>query len=152
MTEMEAMLEQLQAAPLENAGLVASVRKQCDALGFRTGARVTFDVGTLPADSALDPGTRQALFRVAQEALANVARHARARNISVSLGSIDGQLVLTVQDDGGGFKPEGHTARHGHGQHRSTGGGGRRKLRGGERLRIVGRQSDFPSLCSSNRT
>jgi signal transduction histidine kinase len=107
MTEMEAMLEQLQAAPLENAGLVASVRKQCDALGFRTGARVTFDVGTLPADSALDPGTRQALFRVAQEALANVARHARARNISVSLASIDGQLVLTVQDDGGGFKPEG---------------------------------------------
>jgi signal transduction histidine kinase len=107
MTEMEAMLEQLQAAPLENAGLVASVRKQCDALGFRTGARVTFDVGTLPADSALDPGSRQALFRVAQEALANVARHARARNISVSLTSIEGQLVLTVQDDGGGFKPEG---------------------------------------------
>ena len=107
MTEMEAMLEQLQAAPLENAGLVASVRKQCDALGFRTGARVTFDVGTLPADSALDPGTRQALFRVAQEALANVARHARAQTVNVSLGSIDGQLVLTVQDDGSGFKPEG---------------------------------------------
>ena len=152
MTEMEVMLEQLQAAPLENAGLVASVRKQCDALGFRTGARVTFDVGTLPADSALDPGTRQALFRVAQEALANVARHARARNISVSLGSIDGQLVLTVQDDGSGIKPEGTTARHGHGQHRSTSGGGRRKLRGGERSRSWDDRTDFPFLYSSNRT
>ena len=55
---MEAMLEQLQAAPLENAGLVASVRKQCDALGFRTGARVTFDVGACPP-TAHSPGTRR---------------------------------------------------------------------------------------------
>ena len=108
MTEMEAMLDQLQAAPLENAGLVASIRKQCDALGFRTGARVTFELGTMPPDSAADPGTRQAIYRVAQEALANVARHSRAQNVSVSLGSHDGRLVLTVKDDGAGFEPKGH--------------------------------------------
>jgi signal transduction histidine kinase len=107
MTEMEAMLEQLQAAPLTNSGLVASLEKQCEALGFRTGAHVTFDLGTLPNENTLDPGGRQAIFRVAQEALANVARHARARNVRVSLGRIDGQLALTVEDDGSGFKPEG---------------------------------------------
>jgi signal transduction histidine kinase len=105
MTEMEAMLDQLQAAPLENAGLVASIRKQCEALGFRTGAQVTFELGTLPPDSAADPGTRQAIYRVAQEALANVARHSRAQNVTVSLGSHDGHLVLTVKDDGSGFEP-----------------------------------------------
>ena len=107
MTEMEAMLEQLQAAPLENAGLVASIKKQCEALGFRTGAQVTFELGTLPVEDALDPGPRQAIFRIAQEALSNVARHARARNVRVSLGCIDGQLVLAVRDDGSGFNGEG---------------------------------------------
>ena len=108
MTEMEAMLDQLQAAPLENAGLVASIRKQCEALGFRTGARVSFELGTLPPDSSADPGTRQTIYRVAQEALANIARHSRAQNVTVSLGSHDGRLVLTVKDDGAGFEPKGN--------------------------------------------
>lgn len=107
MTEMEAMLEQLQATPLENAGLVAALKKHCEALGFRTGAQVTFELGTLPTDATLDPSARQAIFRVAQEALSNVARHARARNVGVSLGAADGRLVLTIQDDGRGFKVEG---------------------------------------------
>lgn len=105
MTEMEALLEQLQAAPLANAGLVASVRKQCEALGLRTGAQVRFELGALPPDAALDPGARQAVFRVAQEALANVARHARARTVSVGLDTSRSELVLTVRDDGVGFEP-----------------------------------------------
>jgi len=105
MTEMEAMLEQLQAAPLANAGLVASIRKQCEALELRTGAQVHFELGALPPDAALNPGARQAVFRVAQEALANVARHARARTVSVRLDTNGSELVLTVRDDGTGFEP-----------------------------------------------
>ena len=73
---MEAMIEQLQASPLENEGLVASLRQQCEALGLRTGAEVTFETSTLPASAALPPGTQQAFFRAAQEAFANIARHA----------------------------------------------------------------------------
>jgi signal transduction histidine kinase len=107
MTEMEAMLDQLQATPLANAGLVASLKKQCEALEFRSGAHVAFELGPLPADRMVDPGARQAIFRVAQEALANVARHARARNVAVTLADDGGHLVLTVRDDGSGFKPEG---------------------------------------------
>ena len=107
MAEMEAMLDQLQAAPIENAGLVEFLRRQCDALGFRTGAAVTFETGTLPPNDALDPGARQAFARVAQEALSNVARHARARTVQVSLGLAEGRLVLTIKDDGGGFQIEG---------------------------------------------
>jgi signal transduction histidine kinase len=105
MTEMEAMLDQLQSAPISNAGLVAFLRKQCEALGFRTGAVVNFTAGTLPEEGALDPGARQAIARVAQETLSNVARHARARNVSVSLGIAGNAVVLTVQDDGAGFAP-----------------------------------------------
>ena len=107
MTEMEAMLEQLQAAPLANAGLVASIRKQCEALGLRTGTRVQFELGALPPDASLDPGARQAVFRVAQEALTNVGRHARAQTVSVRLDTTASELVLTVRDDGIGFQPGG---------------------------------------------
>ena len=103
MTEMEAMLDQLQSAPISNEGLVAFLRKQCEALGFRTGASVSFSTGSLPDDGALDPGARQAIARVAQEALSNVARHARARNVTVSLGLTEGSVTLTVKDDGAGF-------------------------------------------------
>jgi signal transduction histidine kinase len=105
MTEMEAMLDQLQGAPISNAGLIAFVRKQCEAIGFRTGASVRFEPGAVPDDRMLDPGGRQAIARVAQEALSNVARHARARNVDVTLGLIDGSLVLTIRDDGSGFAP-----------------------------------------------
>jgi signal transduction histidine kinase len=103
MTEMEAMLDQLQSAPITNAGLVAFLRKQCEAIGFRTGALVTFEPGLLPDDRVLDPGARQAIARVAQEALSNVARHARARTVMVSLGMTGGALVFEVRDDGTGF-------------------------------------------------
>jgi signal transduction histidine kinase len=105
MAEMEAMLEQLQGAPIENAGLLAFLRKQCEALGFRTGADVTFEPGTLPTRPR-SPGRPRAISRVAQEALSNVARHARAPHVTVSLGTMDDRLVLTVQDDGSGFGGE----------------------------------------------
>jgi signal transduction histidine kinase len=105
MTEMEAMIEQLQAAPMENAGLVASLRQQCEALALRTGCDVKFETGTLPPSTALPPGTQQALFRAAQEAFANIARHARAQHVVVTLGLVGDNFELTVRDDGAGFEP-----------------------------------------------
>jgi signal transduction histidine kinase len=107
MAEMEAMLDQLQGSPVENAGLVTFLRKQCEALGFQTGARVEFTAGALPDANAVDPGAREAIARVAQEALSNVARHARASRVNVSLNVQEGRLVLLVEDDGSGFDVEG---------------------------------------------
>ncbi len=102
--EMEAMLDQLRAAPIENAGLVEALKKQCDALKFRTGAEVDFTVSDLPPNAAVPPGARQAILRIAQEALANVARHARARHVTMALSGTDpSRLVLSVADDGAGF-------------------------------------------------
>ena len=103
MTEMNVMLDQLQAAPLENTGLIASLRQQCEALGFRTGAEVAFEPGALPAETALPPGAREAVLRAAQEALSNVARHARAKTVQVALAVEGPDLVLTVRDDGSGI-------------------------------------------------
>ena len=104
MTEMDALLDQLRATPLGNTGLVEAIRKQCEALGFRTGARVSLQLGSLPPNEALPPGAQTAVFRVAQEALANVGRHARASGVSVRLGQEDNDLVLAVEDDGAGFE------------------------------------------------
>jgi signal transduction histidine kinase len=104
MTEMETMTEQLKATPLENDSLVAALRRQCDALRFRTGAEVDLTVGTLPRNEQVTPGTQQAIFRVTQEALSNIARHARATRVRVSLDARAGSLALVVHDNGTGYE------------------------------------------------
>jgi signal transduction histidine kinase len=103
MAEMEAMLDQLRAAPLENVGLVEALKKQCDALRFRTGAEVHVTVGELPPSHSLPPGAHEVVLRVAQEALANVGRHARATHVTVTLEATEHSLQLRVEDDGVGF-------------------------------------------------
>ena len=105
MTEMEVMLDQLRAVPLENVGLVGALRKQCEALGHRTGAQVAFELGMMPPNERLLPGAHTAIFRVAQEALANIGRHARAGRVRVGLDSDVADVTLTVEDDGAGFEP-----------------------------------------------
>jgi hypothetical protein len=107
MAEMEALLEQLEASPVENVGLVEALKKHVEALRFRTGADVRFEIGDLPPNGALPPGSQQALFRAAQEALSNVARHARARHVEVALETRDDHLRLVVADDGVGFDSAG---------------------------------------------
>ena len=59
------------------------------------------------ADVRLGPDVEIALFRIAQEALANAVRHSRAERIDVTLATSDGELVLCVQDNGVGFDAEG---------------------------------------------
>jgi signal transduction histidine kinase len=116
LTEMEVMLDQLQAAPLTTPGLLDALKRLCDATRFRTGANVTFEAGALPDDVTFAPGAHQAMLRFAQEALANVARHARAKNVRVRFGESlewvpagvrDRRFVLSVADDGQGFEDGG---------------------------------------------
>ena len=91
------------STPVENTGLVEALKRQCEALRIRTGASVTCEVGRLPASDALPPGVHLAMVRATQEALSNVARHARASNVHVSIGLAGGRLELTVRDDGSGY-------------------------------------------------
>jgi signal transduction histidine kinase len=105
MTEMEVMMDNLRSVPLENSGLADALKKQCEALGHRTGARVEFKLGELPPDETLLPGSHQAMLRVAQESLANIGRHARASHVTVSLDSLSDHVELRIQDDGTGFDP-----------------------------------------------
>lgn len=105
MVEMEAMLQHLRPAPLETVGLVEAIRKQCEALKYRTDANVTTEFSKLPENRRLRPGTQEAVFRIVQEALANIARHARAGNVTVKLYADEqGQsFFVCVEDDGQGY-------------------------------------------------
>lgn len=107
MAEMEAMLQHLRPAPLETVGLIEALRKQGEALQYRTGAQVTMELGALPDNNRLSPGSQEAIFRIAQEAFANIARHARASNVKVQLyeqnDEKDDAVWLKISDDGKGF-------------------------------------------------
>lgn len=107
MVEMNAMLMQLSPAPLEKTGLVEALREQCQALAYRTGAQVNTAFGNLPPEEELPLGTQMTLFRIAQEALTNVSRHARAKQVRLRLNAYPGEkvLVLEVSDDGQGYDP-----------------------------------------------
>ena len=105
MAEMEALLQHLRPVPLETVGLIEALRKQCEALQYRTGAQVITEFGELPVNERLPLGAQEAIFRIAQESLANIARHARARQVQVRLyiDAEDETLWLKIEDDGHGF-------------------------------------------------
>ena len=53
----------------------------------------------------LDDAASTAVFRIIQEALTNIARHAQARNVTLNLYRLDGELLVTIRDDGRGIRP-----------------------------------------------
>ena len=107
MAEMIALLDRLRRDPIESVGLVEALRRQCEALGYQTGAKVITNFGDLPSGERLPPAAMKSVFRIAQEALANIARHARAANVQVeaAVDSKDTEFVLRIHDDGQGFDP-----------------------------------------------
>jgi signal transduction histidine kinase len=58
-------------------------------------------------DDRLSPDTETALYRIAQEALTNVAKHSKAKNVEIILERRSDHVVLIVEDDGVGFEPGG---------------------------------------------
>lgn len=104
--EMRALLQQLRSTPLEHGSLREAIQTQAEALGYRTGAQVTCKIGDLPAADQLPPHAEEELFRIVQEACANIARHARASHVWLTLQLQDKKLSLSIRDDGQGFVSE----------------------------------------------
>jgi signal transduction histidine kinase len=92
----------LRPALLDDFGLEAAIEWQVQEYERRTGIACE---ARLAIEAVLDPATATALFRVLQEALTNVARHAQATRVEVSLSEKAGALVLVVRDNGQGFEP-----------------------------------------------
>lgn len=94
----------LRPALLDDFGLVAAVEWQLQEFGRRTGIRCEAELEVETVD--LDSQTATALFRVIQETLTNVARHAEATLVTLRLERRPDCLVLSVRDNGSGFRPE----------------------------------------------
>lgn len=93
---------ELRPAVLDDLGLAAAVEWQVNEFGQRTGVRAEVNAA-LPEGEVPRP-IATALFRVLQESLTNVARHAGAASVRVDLHRRGGDLVLEVRDDGRGFQ------------------------------------------------
>lgn len=97
------LVHDLWVGSLTTAEFVAELQSYVQDLGAPQ--QLTVDIAVEGDLTELTPFTRKHLFRIAQEALANVVRHAKARHVTVRLAA-DAQAVhMTIQDDGVGFDP-----------------------------------------------
>lgn len=92
----------LRPSILDDLGITAALEQQLRRLRESTGITTTLTVSVEPE---IDMLTGVTLYRIAQEALANVVRHAEATAVEVSLAMHEGKAVLTIKDDGRGMPP-----------------------------------------------
>ncbi|HLE14354.1 MAG TPA: sensor histidine kinase [Anaerolineales bacterium] len=97
------MVHDLRPAQLDDLGLVAALQYLAEEEQQRTGLKVTLEIDG--ACQRLDQLVETVIFRVAQEALTNVARHARCDQARLQLRFRPGEVNLRVQDEGIGLKP-----------------------------------------------
>ncbi|MBX3054106.1 MAG: HAMP domain-containing protein [Caldilineaceae bacterium] len=109
LSEMRALIFELRPESLESEGLVVALEKQTAALRARHRLTVQTDLGTEP-DVPLP--VKEVCYRVSQEALHNIVKHAGASQVSVGLGVEDGCFTLTIQDNGQGFDTSGQFPGH----------------------------------------
>jgi signal transduction histidine kinase len=95
---------ELRPSLLDDLGLVAALRWYTDRFAKRTAIPTTI-VTSIPEGVRLKREIETACFRIIQEALTNVARHSRAKSVSINLKTLGSETVLLVRDDGIGFDP-----------------------------------------------
>jgi PAS domain S-box-containing protein len=100
----QAISSTMRPGVLDDLGLVAAIEWLAADFEKRTGLAC---MATLPAtDIALDLGLAVVLFRIVQEALTNVIRHAKATRVEIRLRATEGGLALDVEDNGRGITPQ----------------------------------------------
>ena len=112
MERIRDVMADLRPPMLDDYGLVATLRWYAEQFSSRAGVPVTVQ-GEEPVPR-LDTPAENALFRIAQEALTNVAKHAQATQVSVTVAANDETVRLVVADDGVGFDPAQRTRLDGH--------------------------------------
>jgi PAS domain S-box-containing protein len=98
----------LHPALLNDLGLTAALEWEARAFETRTGIRCAVHLSA--AAPALPPALATAVFRICQESLTNITRHARARRVELTLATTRDELLLRVSDDGVGIAPEHNAA------------------------------------------
>jgi signal transduction histidine kinase len=101
--DVHALSYQMHPSILEDLGLAEALKVEAERFSQQHAIEVQVNVLEVPASVPREPAL--CVFRVTQEALRNVSRHAKARNVHLSLRGLDGGLQLAIQDDGTGFDP-----------------------------------------------
>lgn len=102
------IIEHLRPSSLDQLGLVPALEILCGDMAEVLGVPVQTDLEAV----SVGKNAQLTLYRAAQEALTNIGKYARCRQVQVSLRSTGGNVRLTVRDDGQGFEP--HRVAHGH--------------------------------------
>lgn len=110
LAEMRALIFELRPESLESEGLLAALAKQAAVLQTRHHIKVSAHL--VEEEPGITMPVKEALYRVAQEALHNVVKHASATKLTLNLTSEDGQLILEIFDNGRGFDANGTFAGH----------------------------------------
>ncbi len=97
---------ELRPSTLDDLGLVAALEAYAEAYATRIPVAVDFAASGFDGQERLPPQLELVLYRVVQEALTNVAKHAAASHVRVALRRLPGELAASVEDDGCGFDVE----------------------------------------------
>jgi signal transduction histidine kinase len=108
--EMRALIFELRPESLEEEGLAGVLRRQAEALRHRHGMAAEAEV---PEEPDLPFAAKKVIVRVAQEAVHNVVKHARAQRVDIALRREADAWTLRVRDDGRGFDAAAYEGPHG---------------------------------------
>ena len=160
---LRAIITELRPAALDELGLRTAIEALLDRHREQSGFEIDSEL-ELPGPSsrkrASSDDLETTVYRLVQEALTNVAKHARADQVRVAVSESDGELLVEVQDDGAGFDPDAREPRLRAGRHARA---GRTRRRHAERrLRRAGHayqgclptppgQAGLPVRCRAGR-
>ncbi len=105
--ELRALAVELRPKALDDFGLGPALERLVDTFGRRTGLAVTTHFGGL--DERLPEPVESALYRIAQEGLTNIAKHAGASSASLVTSGTAGRITMVLEDDGEGFDSQAHS-------------------------------------------
>ncbi len=106
---LRAIITELRPAALDELGLRAAIESLLDRHREEGGLHIDSELvlpGPSREEDRLDEDLETAVYRLVQEALTNVAKHAHAKRVRIAVSESDGELLVEVQDDGGGFDPQ----------------------------------------------
>jgi signal transduction histidine kinase len=99
--DVHSLSRQLHPSILDDLGIIRAVESECTSFSRREGIEIVFNHENIPR--VIPKNVSLSLYRIIQEGLNNISKHACAEHISVSLKGIDHDVLLSVQDDGIGF-------------------------------------------------
>ena len=102
--ELRDLIRDLRPSLLDDLGLVPALQSQVQSFAERTGVKAEFVLNG--RRQRVQSEIETIVFRIAQEALTNAAKHARAEQVTVTIGFADSLLNLEVRDNGRGFDPK----------------------------------------------